>query len=178
MRRKNEPGPVDRESGNDRAARSTDTVREHVRRRLTPWVVLALASVHAVGCGNVVRSGRAPVLLLINRLEGASGAEPARLSSVLHSDVETLVERTAAGGQATVPTLFADGGQAELRLALKDAGPPGSAAAPTDNNAVTITRYRVSYRRTDGRNVPGVDLPYGFEGAATITIDGSGPAVV
>jgi hypothetical protein len=118
------------------------------------------------------------VVLVINRLEGAPGAEPARLSSVLHSDVETLVERTAAGGQVTVPTLFADGGQAELRLALKDAGPPGSAAAPTDNNAVTITRYRVSYRRADGRNVPGVDVPYGFEGAATITIDGSGPAVV
>ena len=57
-------------------------------------------------------------------------------------------------------------------------GQPGSPAAPTDNNLVTITRYRVSYRRTDGRNAPGVDVPYGFEGAATITLDGTGPAVL
>src|SRR5215208_6983296 len=54
----------------------------------------------------------------------------------------------------------------------------GSPAAPTDNNLVTITRYRVSYRRTDGRNTPGVDVPYGFEGAATVTVDGTGPAVL
>src|SRR4051812_15718563 len=93
MRSKTGSRSVDREADHDRAARSTDTLREHVRRRLTRCVVLALASVHAVGCGNVVRSGRAPVVLVINRLEGAPGAEPARLSSVLHSDVETLVER-------------------------------------------------------------------------------------
>ena len=57
-------------------------------------------------------------------------------------------------------------------------GQPGSPAAPTDNNLVTITRYRVSYRRTDGRNVPGVDVPYALEGAATVTLDGTGPAVI
>jgi hypothetical protein len=178
MRRTNEAGPVSRRVAAGRAASSTDALRAHARRGLTRCVVLVMFGVHVAGCGDVVRSGRAPVVLVINRLEGASGADPAGLSSVLHSDVETLVDRGAGGAQAPVPTLFADVGQAELRLALKDPGPPGSAAAPTDNNAVTITRYRVSYRRTDGRNVPGVDLPYGFEGAATITIDGSGPAVM
>jgi hypothetical protein len=118
------------------------------------------------------------VVLVVNRLEGASGADPARLSTVLHSDVETFVERSQAGEQTSVSTLFADIGQAELRLVLRDVGQPGSPATPTDNNLVTITRYRVTYRRTDGRNVPGVDVPYAFEGAATVTLDGSGPAVL
>jgi hypothetical protein len=118
------------------------------------------------------------MVLVVNRLEGAPGADPAKLSSVLHSDVETLVERSQDGEQTSVPTLFADHGQAELRLALKDAGPPGSPASPTDNNLVTITRYRVSYRRTDGRNVPGLDVPHAFEGAATVTLNGTAPAVL
>jgi hypothetical protein len=147
-------------------------------RIVAALVVLMAAGAGASGCGEAVRSGRSPVVLIINRLEGAPGAEPANLSTVLHSDVETLVERTPDGEQSATPTLFADVGQAELRLALKDVGQPGSPAAPTDNNLVTITRYRVSYRRTDGRNTPGVDVPYGFEGAATITLDGTGPAVL
>ena len=146
--------------------------------RIVAALVVLMAGAGASGCGEAVRSGRSPVVLIINRLEGAPGAEPANLSTVLHSDVETLVERTRDGEQSATPTLFADVGQAELRLALKDVGQPGSPAAPTDNNLVTITRYRVSYRRTDGRNAPGVDVPYGFEGAATITLDGTGPAVL
>jgi len=35
---------------------------------------------------------------------------------------------------------------------------------------VTITRYHVEYVRTDGRNTPGVDVPYAFDGATTGTI--------
>ena len=177
MRTKKERSVGQRTSADARAAGS-DAAMGHAHRTLARCMVLTLASVHASGCGDVVRTGRAPVVLVINRLEGASGAEPARFSSVLHSDVETLVERSAGGVEASIPTVFADGGQAELRLVRKDTGPPESPAAPTDSNAVTITRYRVSYRRTDGRNVPGVDVPYAFEGAATVTIDGSGPSVL
>ena len=42
--------------------------------------------------------------------------------------------------------------------------------APTTNNEVTITRYHVSYLRADGRNTPGVDVPYAFDGAVTATV--------
>jgi hypothetical protein len=146
-------------------------------RTLAASLALTTVAAGVAGCGEAVRSGRSPMMLVVNRLEGASGADPAQLSSVLHSDVETLVVRGQGDEQASVPTLFADRGQAELRLALKDAGPPGNPATPTDYHLVTITRYRVSYRRTDGRNVPGVDVPYAFEGAATVTLDTTGPAV-
>ena len=46
----------------------------------------------------------------------------------------------------------------------------GNAATPTSINSVTLTRYRVVYRRADGRNTPGVDVPFGFDGAITATI--------
>jgi hypothetical protein len=42
--------------------------------------------------------------------------------------------------------------------------------SPTTNNQVTVSRYHVSYRRSDGRNTPGVDVPLGFDGAVTTTI--------
>jgi hypothetical protein len=43
------------------------------------------------------------------------------------------------------------------------------ATAPSSNSEVTISRYHVAYRRADGRNTPGVDVPYAFDGAATAT---------
>ncbi|MGH9255448.1 MAG: hypothetical protein ACRD3C_12885, partial [Vicinamibacterales bacterium] len=42
--------------------------------------------------------------------------------------------------------------------------------APTPVNSVTIMRYRVTFRRADGRNTPGVDVPYPFDSAGTFTV--------
>ena len=63
-----------------------------------------------------------------------------------------------------------------FHLALKDIGTTASPTAPTTNNQVTITRYHVNYRRADGRNTPGVDVPHGFDGAVTVTIPAEGSA--
>ena len=46
----------------------------------------------------------------------------------------------------------------------------GLDTSPSSNNEVTINRYRVVYRRADGRNTPGVDVPYGFDGGVTGTV--------
>jgi hypothetical protein len=56
--------------------------------------------------------------------------------------------------------------------------PSPSGLAPSSNNDVTITRYRVTYRRADGRNTPGVDVPYPFDGATTATIPVNGSAAL
>ena len=47
-------------------------------------------------------------------------------------------------------------------------------ATPTSNNQVTITRYHVEFVRSDGHNVQGVDVPFAFDGAATLTISAGG----
>ena len=41
---------------------------------------------------------------------------------------------------------------------------------PTQNQLITVNRYRVRFLRADGRNTPGVDVPYGFDGAFTATV--------
>jgi hypothetical protein len=70
--------------------------------------------------------------------------------------------------------IFNDVGQVTLRLALRNIGSEASPSTPTTNNEVTFTHYRVSYRRADGRNTPGVDVPYSFDGASTATVPASG----
>jgi hypothetical protein len=120
-------------------------------------VVLGLMLATAAGCSSTVREGRSPVYLTMLTLEAASGAEPDDMSNTLQSDVQT------EGG------VFEDPGRVAVRLQLKD--PTSGAISPT--NAVTLTRYRVDFSRSDGRNTPGVDVPYGFDGAATATVSGN-----
>lgn len=130
----------------------------------------------AAGCGKAAQEGRSPSQLVILSLEGASGADPDELGSWVLSDVLTMVSRNIDGEDVLVPTIFNDLGRVTMSLVLKDQGVPGLTAAPSALNAVTITRYRVSYRRADGRNTPGVDVPFGFEGAVTFTVPSEGDA--
>lgn len=128
--------------------------------------ILALA-LAAAGCGSVVREGTGTSFLIVAGLDAASGAAPGTFGGTLYSDVITVVD--------DVPTVFADLGRVQFQLALKDPGSAGSPTSPTQNQAITVDRYRVRYVRADGRNTPGVDVPYGFDGSFTTTV-GSSPA--
>ena len=110
------------------------------------------------------------MILVIDSLEGASGAAPELFSAFLLSDVQTLVERTIDGEAVLTPTIFNDVGQATMRTVMKDQGTAALGVGPTFLNAVTVRRYRITYRRADGRNTPGVDVPYPIDGAVTATI--------
>lgn len=126
-------------------------------------------------CGDVVRNGRAPVILVINTLQGAHGNTPTNLSGFLNSDVITnLTTPPPCTTNNPCPTIFNDVGQASLSLALKDVGTTAAPTAGTSNNQVTINRVHIDYVRADGRNTPGVDVPYGFDGAITATVPASG----
>jgi len=72
------------------------------------------------------------------------------------------------------PTVFNDLGQVTMSLVLRDPGVPGLAASPSELNQVTFTRYRVEYKRTDGRATQGVDVPYAFDSGITFTVPSSG----
>jgi hypothetical protein len=126
--------------------------------------VLALA-LAGISCGSVVRDGSGTSFLIVNGLELASGAEPDRFGSTLQSDVITVVDGVAG--------IFSDLGKVRLSVGLKDPGPSANPNAPSQNQFITVDRYRVQYTRADGRNTPGVDVPYGFDGAFTVTVGGA-----
>ena len=140
----------------------------------TGIALVILTGLMSAGCGDVVRQGRGPVQLVIQSLEAASGAEPTEMGGTLNSDVVTLVEETVNGQQTNVPTTFNDIAEVTMSLILKDPGQPGLPASPSSINQVTITRYRVVYRRTDGRNTPGVDVPFPFDSGVTFTVPAEG----
>jgi hypothetical protein len=131
-------------------------------RKSTSLLLFTLFVAASVSCGDVVRTGKSPVMLVIDRLDAVPGGFEGTFAGTLLSDVATN------GG------VFNDGGRVVLRLVLKDIGTPTAPTSPSTNNAVTITRYRVVYRRSDGRNIQGVDVPYAFDGGLTGTVPESG----
>ena len=146
---------------------------------VTRVVVAAACALSSASCGSeLLRTGRAPVILVLQTLAAASGDEPEEFATPLLSDVQTMVETQINGQTVRVPTIFNDLGRATISAELKDQsgsiirdpGNPVTAPTPTALNQVTITRYRVNYRRADGRNTPGVDVPFAFDGATTATI--------
>ena len=120
-------------------------------QRVKQYVCMAAVAAATVSCGDVVRDGRSPVYLIVDSLVVKDN------QATLLSDV--LTKGSISNDLATVT----------LRMSPKDIGTT-TVTQPSLNNEVTITRYRVVYRRADGRNTPGVDVPYGFDGAATGTI--------
>lgn len=131
----------------------------HFRKSLVLLAGIGLTGV-ALGCSSHVREGRSPAYLIVNSVLAASGTDQT-FGNTLDSDVSTK------------GAIYSDSGQATMTLGLKDIGPAASPTAPTTNNFVTLNRYHVQYRRADGRNAEGVDVPFAFDGASTATITDS-----
>jgi hypothetical protein len=137
-----------------------------MKRLLVAAFVVASAS-----CGELTRQGTASSYLIVSALEAASGAEPTEFGGDLHSDVITVVDK-----ETGATAIFADLGRVAFQLGMKDPGAPGSPTEPTSANFITVNRYRVTFMRADGRNTPGVDVPYPFDGAFTLTVADSASA--
>jgi hypothetical protein len=136
-------------------------MKKALRSAIARIMVVGLALCSAQ-CGELTKQGQAASYLIVQLLEGASGAEPDEFAGTLLSDVVTVVDGA--------PSVFNDIGRVTFTLGLKDPGPPNSPTTPSPNNAITVTRYRVTFIRADGRNTPGVDVPFPFDGAFTVTV--------
>ena len=123
--------------------------------------VISLAS-----CGGeMLRTGRSPMFLQIDNMQATAGGGSSSASAFLLSDVQVLVDETVNGVTTKVPAIFNDSATATIRSVEKN--PDGTVTVIA---AITLTRYHVEFRRTDGRNTPGVDVPYGFDGGLGVTI--------
>ena len=123
--------------------------------------VAIVAALGTAACGEVARTGRAPVVLVVNSLEASAG-QTDEFGTFLQSDVQTAGSITNDVGRAT------------FTIIAKNPGSVTNTLAPTDLNTVVISRYRVRFFRADGRNTPGVDVPHGFDAGLTVTVTGEG----
>ena len=137
----------------------------HAAPRVVASVGAALCLLGVASCNELVRSSRSSTILVIERIGAArGGTSDDPITTLLNSDVLTNGD------------IFPDIGRVSTRLAFKSPGTSESPASPTSANWVTITGYRVVYRRTDGRNEQGRDVPYAFEGGLTMTTTDIGTA--
>jgi hypothetical protein len=120
------------------------------------------------GCGSeMLRTGRAPMFLVIENMEGLAGGSGGQAAAFLLSDVQSVEDQTVNGVTVKVATVTNDAATATIRSVGKSQNPD---VIVSDLNSITMTRYHVAFRRTDGRNTPGVDVPYSFDGGLGVTI--------
>ena len=142
-------------------------MRTPISLRYTLGSLAITASLLAsASCADMARTGSGPAYLIMENV-AASRAGGTTFTSNLLSDVQTLVDVTVGGVTVKRPTIFNDLGRATIRAELKNTITP---TTPTALSSITVNRYRVRFRRTDGRNTEGVDVPYGFDGGTTATI--------
>ena len=141
----------------------TSTFTKFMGSRSTWGAGMVLAAAMTLpACTDAQKQGTSSSYLIVDSMQAASGAEPTKLGGSLASDVRTK------------GAIYADGGQILLRLALKDPGTLTSPLEPSPNNFITVNRYHVRYVRSDGRNTQGVDVPFEFDGASTVTVGSAG----
>lgn len=136
-------------------------------RSVKGLLAAALCGLTVTSCADLASTGSGPAYLIMEGVSATAGGGATSSTSSLLSDVQVLVDVTVGGVTVKQPTVFNDMGQASIRAEMKNAL---STTAPTAVNSITLNRYRVRYRRTDGRNTEGVDVPFGFDGATTTTI--------
>ena len=132
-------------------------IQSTTRRRALIGAALVAAATVLPGCTSQQMEGSSSSYLIVDALNGSRGDQD-DFSGQLESDV------------ISTTGVVSDVGQVDLRLGLKDPGSTTSPATPTSANFVTITRYHVKYVRTDGRNTQGVDVPFEFDGGASVTV--------
>ena len=132
-------------------------MRGHMFRRT---LVLALAAGVTGSASCTMRQGEGNSFLIISSLRAVSGATAEEVGNNLQSDV------------VTKGSPIEDEGVVAFTLGLKDSAVAPGTASPA--SFITVNRFRVTYFRADGRNTPGVDVPFPFDGAFTATVTGGG----
>ena len=128
----------------------------HILSNAMRPLVVAACVVTATGCGSdLLRTGRSPSILLIRNISGAPGGEQAgEFASNLRSDVQVIITRTINGQEVRIPTIFNDLVRIDLEAMAKDQSgvlPGGTGGSTSPLNSITVTRYRITFRRSDGQ---------------------------
>jgi hypothetical protein len=136
---------------------------------------LAAAAVVLPGCTKQQMQGQGSSYLIVDSLIAVPGTVGESSSdqdetNVLDSDVAIWTSPTSA-------SVVSDMGRVTFRLGMKDPGSATTPSEPTSANFITVNRYSVRFVRSDNRNTQGVDVPYGFDGAATGTVTDAGGAI-
>ncbi len=132
---------------------------KNIKKVLGITVILA-AFLILSSCNPVEDDSRSASLLIIESIQGKDSQGGS--ADFLQSDV--LLDDGS---------VRADSVNTTLRATTVD---PAPLLGTSPYNNITVTRYLVSFTRTDGRNTPGQDVPYPFEGSLNAVVNMGGAA--
>jgi hypothetical protein len=143
--------------------------------RWTRLAVVAGLTATLVNCGDASRRGDSGVLLVVDAFTAQRGGGKTNGAGLSSDVITNVTEPAPCTAAAPCPTVFSDSGIMTVRSMPKDITVAPLTPSYMD---VTLTRYHVNYRRADGRNTPGVDVPYPFDGGLSVTIPAGAKAEV
>jgi len=111
------------------------------------------------GCSAGTTGDTTNTIVTVDSVQGISGLA-AQAGDELFSDV-------CDNQGATPPNCTVANDSVQVNLTAR---PKEQLRASGQLNDVVFDRYRVTYVRADGRNLPGVDVPYSFDGATNFTV--------
>lgn len=139
-------------------------------------VLLAVALV-SYACTRVEDNSRSASLLTMTSVQGVTGAASGtgQTSTPLLSD--TCDSPNTAPQDPQTCVVVNDNADLTFRNDFLQIGPgSGVSGGPTFLNDVVVSRYRVDYIRPNGRNTPGVDVPFGIDGTMNVTVPANNSA--
>jgi hypothetical protein len=121
------------------------------------WSIAFLLAAFLVlySCNPIEDDSKSSSLLLVDDILGQDAQ--GNSGNFLQSDV-----------LLTSGSVRADTAEATLRVETLD---PDPLLGTSQYNDIVVTRYVVTYSRTDGKSVPGVDVPYPFEGSLSTVVN-------
>ncbi|MBN2245175.1 MAG: hypothetical protein JW755_04955 [Candidatus Aminicenantes bacterium] len=111
-------------------------------------------------CNPIENDSNSTMMLVVDSITGFD--QEGNEANIIQSDVLTEDQTTGAA------VIIADLANAALRAYFLD---PDPIMGTSQYNSIIVTRYIVSYFRSDGRNREGIDIPYSFEGYINQQID-------
>lgn len=128
------------------------------RAKHTLKILAILTAVFFVfSCNPIEKDSKSATMLIVKEITGTDFE--GNSANFLQSDVI----KESEGG-----TVYADIANATLSARLLD---PDPKIGSSHHNNIQLTRYVVTYSRSDGKSGQGIDIPYSFEGSLTILIE-------
>jgi hypothetical protein len=130
-------------------------------------LLLALVLVTYAACTSVEDNSRSASLLTVSNVVGEPGSKGETPGTPLLSDVCDNPDGTPQDPDTC--SVFNDNALVTFDNDFLQVG-PGTGQGTSYLNDILVTQYRVDYVRSNGRNTPGVDVPFGIDGTMDIRV--------
>lgn len=130
-------------------------------------LVLLAVALLSYACTRVEDNTRSGSLLTVQEVIGFIGQNDKESTPLLSDTCDNASDEPQDPDLCGV---FNDNAEPTFNNNFLQIGPGAVPQQPSFLNDIVVTRYRVDYFRPNGRNTPGVDVPFGIDGSMNVTV--------